>query len=440
MATVLAFIFVLGVLVFVHEAGHFAAAKLAGIRVLRFSFGFGKVLVSVKWRGTEYAISLLPLGGYVKMAGGDEREREGAPDEFLSKPPWVRMLVAFTGPAMNFVLAVALFASVAKIGYTVYTFPNRVGGVLDTVAVDGSRVPAPARLAGFQEGDVVVAVDGHPTFYWFDLQRVVNANAGRTLLFDVRRGERDLKLKAEPALEAETGRGLVGLVPYQVNDVFVVAEESSAAVAGVVKGDRVASLDGRPVATFNELLSSVDGLAPGRHDVGFESAAGTVTAAVDYEGGGAEEFVEKLGVVCGLLEVKRSESWLGALPAGWRRTWEIVAATLRGLVLVFKGQVKVTKALGGPITIARFAGETARAGFVPYVEYIGFLSVMLGLLNLLPVPVLDGGHIIIGGYETVRGKNLSARARELVNVVGFALLIGVVALALVADFTRILTG
>lgn len=440
MATIAAFIFVLGVLVFVHEAGHFAAAKLAGIRVLRFSFGFGKVLLSVKWRGTEYALSLLPLGGYVKMAGGDEREREGAPDEFLSKPPWARMLVAFTGPAMNFVLAIALFAVVAKAGYTLYTFSNRVGGVLDTVAVDGSRVPAPARLAGFREGDVVVAVDGRPTTYWFDLQRVVNVNAGRTLAFDVRRGDQSLTLKAEPALEAATGRGLVGLVPYQTNDVFVVAEESAAAAAGVAKGDRVASLDGRPVDDFNELLSSAEGLAPGRHDVGFESAAGTVVAAVDYKGGGAEEFAEKLGVVCGVVEVKRSENWLGAVPAGWGRTWEIVTGTVRGLVLVFKGRVKVTKALGGPITIARFAGETARAGFVPYVEYIGFLSVMLGLLNLLPVPVLDGGHIVIGGYETARRKNLSARTRELVNVVGFALLIGIVALALVADFTRVMGG
>jgi len=439
-ATIAAFIFVLGVLVFVHEAGHFAAAKLAGIRVLRFSFGFGKVLLSVKWRGTEYAISLLPLGGYVKMAGGDEREREGAPDEFLSKPPWARMLVAFTGPAMNFVLAIALFAVVAKAGYTLYTFSNRVGGVLDTVAVDGSRVPAPARLAGFREGDVVVAVDGRPTTYWFDLQRVVNVNAGRTLAFDVRRGDQSLTLKAEPALEAATGRGLVGLVPYQTNDVFVVAEESAAAAAGVAKGDRVASLDGRPVDDFNELLSSAEGLAPGRHDVGFESAAGTVVAAVDYKGGGAEEFAEKLGVVCGVVEVKRSENWLGAVPAGWGRTWEIVTGTVRGLVLVFKGRVKVTKALGGPITIARFAGETARAGFVPYVEYIGFLSVMLGLLNLLPVPVLDGGHIVIGGYETARRKNLSARTREFVNVVGFALLIGIVALALVADFTRVMGG
>jgi regulator of sigma E protease len=181
-------------------------------------------------------------------------------------------------------------------------------------------------------------------------------------------------------------------------------------------------------------------LPAGRHDVTFETAAGPATATVDYKGEGAEEFVEKLGVVCGLLEVRRSEGWLGAVPAGWDRTWEIMTGTARGMALVFRGRVKVTKALGGPITIARFAGETARAGFVPYVEYIGFLSVMLAMLNLLPVPVLDGGHIVIGLFETVRRKNLSARARELVNVVGFALMVGIVALALIADFTRVFQG
>ena len=440
MTTILAFIVVLGILVFVHEAGHFAAAKLSRIRVLRFSFGFGKVLLSFTWRGTEYALSLLPLGGYVKMAGGDERDREGAPDEFLSKPPWVRMIVAFAGPAMNFVLAIILFAVVAKVGYTLYTFPNRVGGVLETVAVGGERVPAPANLAGFEEGDVIVAVDGQPTTYWSDLQRVVNANADRKLAFDVLRDGRKLTLEAAPALEAETGRGLVGLMPYQTNDVYGVAEESSAAAAGVTKGDRVVSMDGRPVATFNDLLALTMDLPAGRHDVTFETAAGSATATVDYKGEGAEEFVEKLGVVCGLVEVRRSEGWLGAVPAGWDRTWEIMTGTARGMALVFRGRVKVTKALGGPITIARFAGETARAGFVPYVEYIGFLSVMLAMLNLLPVPVLDGGHIVIGLFETVRRKNLSARARELVNVVGFALMVGIVALALIADFTRVFQG
>lgn len=438
MGTILAFIFVLGILVFVHEAGHFAAAKLSGIRVLRFSFGFGKVLFGFKWRGTEYAVSLLPLGGYVKMAGGDERESEGKPDEFLAKPPWVRMIVAFAGPAMNFVLAVVLFALVAKVGYTLYTFPNRVGDVLDTLTVEGEEVPAPARLAGFEEGDVVVAIEGEPTPHWSDLQRIVKINAGRKLAFDVRRADRLVRLTAVPVLDAETGRGIVGLVPYQADEVFAVAEKSVAGKAGVAKGDRLVSLDGREVDSFSEFLARAQGLPRGRHVVAFASAGGrTVTVNSEYGDEGIDGFLEELGVVCGIVEVQRSEGWLGAFPEGLERTREIVVGTARGLVWVAKGKVKVTKALGGPITIAQFAGETARAGFVPYVEYIGFLSVMLAMLNLLPVPLLDGGQIVIGAFETVRRRNLSVRARELVNIVGFAFLAVIIALALFADFTRI---
>jgi regulator of sigma E protease len=307
--------------------------------------------------------------------------------------------------------------------------------------VGQEEIVAPVPAAGFEDGDVILAVNGEPTPYWYDVQRIVKTNAGRRLSFDVLRGDSTVSLEAEPALDPETGRGLIGLVPYQANDVFVVAEESLAGKAGIVRGDKVVSFGGRPAATFNDVLEALDNLPAGRHLVGFETAEGKpVTVAVVYEGGGPEEFLEELGVVCGIVEVERSEGWLGALPAGVARTWEITAGTARGMVSVVKGKVKVTKALGGPITIARFAGETARAGFIPYVEYIGFLSVMLGMLNLLPVPILDGGHIVIGGYETLRRKNLSARARGMVNIIGFAFLAVIVVLALFSDLTRVFQG
>jgi len=241
-------VFVLGVLVFVHEAGHFAAAKAAGIRVLRFSFGFGKVLLGVTYRGTQYVVSLLPLGGYVKMAGGDEGEATGAADEFLSKPPGVRILVAAAGPAMNLFLAIVVYAVVAKAGYTVFTFPNRVCAVLDEVVVGGRAVPAPARAAGFRAGDIIVAVDGRPTAYWFELQKSVTERVGDDIAFDVRRGGRALILRATPLLEPDTGRGLVGLMPYQGPIVSAVSPGGAAAAAGVAPGDRLVALDGRAVA------------------------------------------------------------------------------------------------------------------------------------------------------------------------------------------------
>jgi regulator of sigma E protease len=436
--TIPATIILLSVLVVAHEAGHFAAAKLSGIRVLRFSLGFWKVLLSFKWRGTEYALSLVPLGGYVKMAGSDESEREGKPDEFLSKPPWVRMIVAFAGPAMNFVLAVLVFAVVGKAGYTVHTFPNRVDEVLDKVQVGENEIVAPARSAGFEVGDVILAVDGKPTPHWYDIQRIVKTNAGKRLSFDVRRGDRTVVLEAKPALDPDSGQGFVGLVPYQANDVSNVLEDSLADKAGIVPGDKVVSFGGRPTATFNDFIKGLDGLPAGRHLIGFEKANGEpVTVAVEYDGEDPEAFLKDLGVACGFVEVKVSETWLTAIPAGAARTWEATAGTARGMILVFRGKVKVTKALGGPLTIARYAGETARAGVIPYLEYMGILSVMLGMLNLLPIPVLDGGHIVIGVFETIRRKNMSAEARGRISFIGMVLLGAILLVALFADFRRL---
>jgi regulator of sigma E protease len=434
--TVLAIVVVFGVSIFVHEIGHFAAAKLAGIRVLRLSLGFGKVLFRVTWRGTEYAVSLLPLGGYVKMAGGDERESEGKADEFLTQPPWVRMVVAFAGPAMNFVVAVLLFAAAAKVGYTVYTPPNRVGEVLDTVTVDGEEVATPARLAGFKEGDDIVAVDGESAPYWIDLQRVTFLNAGKRLTFDVRRDGRMITLQAEPVLVPETGRGMLGLAAYQSNDVNYVLDGSLAFQAGVAPGDKLTAFDGRPVAGGGELADLLEDLRPGRHEVTFTSHGLPKVVGVDYEDEDLEAFFEDLGVVPGIIEVKRSESWRRALPAGWERTWEVLRGTARGLVLVFTARVKVTKALGGPITIARYAGETARAGFAPYLEFVALISVMVAMLNLLPVPVLDGGHIAIGAVETVRRRNISAGTREKLALIGYAFIFGLILLVLFVDLAR----
>jgi len=440
LVTVASFVFVLSLLVFVHEAGHFAAAKLAGIRVLRFSFGFGKVLLHFHWRGTEYALSMLPLGGYVKMAGGDDAESTGAPDEFLSKPPWVRMVVAAAGPAMNIVLAILLYAAVAKAGYTMFTFPNRVGGVLETVRIGERDIPAPALAAGFREGDVIVAVDGRATKHWFELQQYVNDAVGRPVVFNVKRNGHPARLVATPLLEPDSGRGMIGLMPYQSPQVYLVATKSAAGKAGVAKGDRLAACNGRPLSSFTELVSIAMAAKPGQYDVSFAGVKGAKVARVDYRQGGAEAFLEALGVDCGIVEVKRSSTWLGAVPEGARQTWDVVKGTARAFSWLVKGEVKVTKALGGPITMARVAGATARAGAVTFFTYIGYLSVMLGMLNLLPVPVLDGGHILIASVETVRRKRLPARAREIVTVVGLAVIVGITLLALFVDVNRFIHG
>jgi len=459
LVSILAFIVVVGVMVFFHEAGHLVAAKLAGIRVLRFSLGFGKVLFGFKWGGTDYVVSLIPLGGYVKMAGSEELDpgpaaesetpavpdgeapkalspsvRTGAPDEFLSKPPWVRMLVYAAGPLMNFVLAALLFAFVAKVGFTVQTSPNRVGGVIDRLELDGKETVSPAHAAGFLPDDVVVAVNGKPTPLWYDIVQQTAPNAGKELAFDVRRAGKPLVIRATPMLDPETGGGLVGLWPYLDNRVSeIVVPKGAAPAAGITKGDRIVAVDGKPVDSFTAFLAEMSGAAKGRHVAKFATAHGDKAVPFQYDGGGEGDILKNLGIACGTVAVKRSSSWGAMLPDGARKTWDVASGIVKGIAMLVRGRVKLKNALGGPVTMAVAAGATARAGAVTFIDFIGRISVMLAVLNLLPIPVFDGGQIMVNVVEAVRRRDLSVRARMIVAYVGLVIIGGLFILALFGD-------
>jgi regulator of sigma E protease len=458
LVSILAFIVVVGVMVFFHEAGHLVAAKIAGIRVLRFSLGFGKVLFGFKWGGTDYVVSLIPLGGYVKMAGSEELDpgpaaegeaavpdgeppkalspsvRTGAPDEFLSKPPWVRMLVYAAGPLMNFVLAALLFAFVAKVGFTVQTSPNRVGGVIDKLELGGKETVSPARAAGFQPDDVVVAIDGKPTPLWYDLVQQTAPNAGKELTFEVRRAGKPVVIRAIPMLDPDTGGGLVGLWPYLDNRVSeIVVPKGAAPAAGIAKGDRLVALDGKPVDSFTAFLAEMNGAAKGRHIATFATAQGHKAVPFQYGGGGEADVLKNLGVACGTVAVKRSSSWGAMFPDGVRKTWDVASGIVKGIGMMIRGRVKLKNALGGPVTMAVAAGATARAGAITFIDFIGRISVMLAVLNLLPIPVFDGGQIMVNVVEAIRRRDLSVRARMIVAYVGLVIIGGIFLLALFGD-------
>lgn len=459
MVSILAFIVVIGVMVFFHEAGHLIAAKLAGIRVLRFSLGFGKVLFGFKWGGTDYVVSLIPLGGYVKMAGSEELDpgpaaegetpatpegeaprplspsaRTGAPDEFLSKPPWVRMLVYAAGPVMNIILAALLFAFVAKVGFTVQTSPNRVGGVIERLELGGKEIVSPAHAAGFKPDDVVVAVNGKPTPLWYDIVQITAPNAGKELTFDIRRAGKPVVLKATPMLDPETGGGLVGLWPYLDNSVSeIVVPKGAAPAAGIAKGDRIVAVDGKAVDSFTAFLAEMNGAPSGRHVAVFATAKGNREVPFQYGGGGEADILKNLGVACGTVAVKRSSSWGAMFPEGARKTWDVASGIVKGIGMMIRGQVKLKNALGGPVTMAVAAGVTARAGAITFIDFIGRISVMLAILNLLPIPVFDGGQIMLNVVEAVRRRDLSARARMIVAYIGLVIIGGLFLLALFGD-------
>ncbi len=438
--SVAAFIVALGVLVSFHEFGHFWVARRLGVKVLRFSVGFGRALWSRRGAdGVEYVIAAVPLGGYVKML--DEREAEvpagEAPRAFNRQPVWKRIAIVAAGPLANFLLAIAMYWLVFVIGV-----PTFKPVVADPPA--GSRAAA----IGLQAGDEILAVDGRPvrTFPELRLDLIERALSGRPVELDIR--------KADGAKQARTlDLGGVRVDPqYLFDDLGLnqyppepilgeITKGGAAEEAGLRSGDRVLSIDGRPVKDFQELLDWVRA-HPGSA-ANFEVRRGertlTLTAIIRSETDGDRTF-GRLGagvdVPDRLWENYRYSVWAAA-PAAVAQTARMSALTLKMLYRMVLGDVSV-KNVTGPIQIAQFAGYTASIGLVSFLSFIAIMSVSLAVLNLLPVPVLDGGHLLYYFVELAKGSPLSDRAQAVGQQVGLTLLIALMGLAFYNDILRLI--
>ena len=449
MATVqmlVSFVIVLGILIIVHELGHFFMARLAGGGVERFSVGFGPVLWRYRGKQTEYCLSAIPMGGYVKMMGDDENPlkggRAGAVDParaFNNKPLFSRFLIVFAGPAMNFILAVVIAAAMfALVGRPVA--PAEVG----RVAEGGS-----AAQAGLRTGDRIVAVDGEPVQYWEDLARAVQDADGRPLQVTVQgpAGPRTTALTPVRATRKdlfgdEQAVWEIGAAPYLPASIGGTIPGHPAEKAGLRAGDVIVALDGQPILSWSELAERIHERAgkPTRLEVkrGGETLSITVTPREGTVPGpdGKEMEVGLVGIRPGGAGTMVRSNPLAATWEGLAWAADVTAKTGIGLYKIVVGQLDRSN-IGGPIQIAKTAGEQARQGFVSLALFTAVISINLFLLNLLPVPMLDGGHLLFFGFEAVLGRPLSVRKRELAQQVGFALLMLLMVFAFYNDFKRI---
>jgi len=448
--TVLVTAVTLGVLVAVHEFGHFWVARRCGVKVLRFSIGFGKPL----WRrtgrdGTEYVIAAVPLGGYVKML--DEREGPVAEQElsrsFNRKPVTSRMAIVAAGPAANFVLAIAAF-------YALYMI-----GVPGLAPVIGEVAPGSvAEAAGLERGQEIVAVDGErtPTRQAVAMQLLKRLGESGEIRFTVRYPETGAGITYESAARIEDwlrgqddpdllgGLGLSYLVPEVPARVAEVVAGSPAEHAGIRPGDLVVAVDGEAVASWEAWVDVVRASAGKELVVEVEREGGRVLlrvtpASVRQADGGS---VGQVGVSVAepewpaqLLRVDR----YGPL-AAWRpalaQTWSLAAFTVDSVKKMFEGLIS-PKNLSGPITIAKVATDSARSGLESYISFLALLSISLGVLNLFPIPVLDGGHLVYYLIEMIKGSPVSERAQMLGYQVGLVILVGVMLLAFYNDINRL---
>jgi regulator of sigma E protease len=444
--SVVSFIVVIGILILIHELGHFIMARLSGVGVERFSIGFGPVLWRIRGRETEYCLSAIPMGGYVKMVGDDENPLEGGRSgtvdparAFNLKPLWVRFLIVFAGPAMNFLLAAAIFA-------LVFMFVGRpvVPATLGRVTEGG-----PAAQAGLETGDRIVAVEGQPVQYWDEVLRAVQSTRGETIQLTVRTesGERKVavtpaQVKARDLFGDERPAWEIGARPFTPPTIGDVLTGMPAAKAGLKAGDTVVTLEGRPVGSWDDLAEAIQGRAgmPTRLQVrrGSELIDITVvpTAVKDRGPNGQEVEVGRIGISPALTSNYVRSNPIVAIAEGLARTVEITWLTAVGLYKIVVGQLDRSN-IGGPIQIAVAAGEQARQGLPSLAFFTAVISVNLFLLNLLPVPMLDGGHLLFFVCEAILGRPLSVRKREIAQQVGFVLLLLLMVFAVYNDLMRI---
>jgi len=445
---VLAFLVAIGVLVAVHEYGHFWMARRMGIRVLKFSIGFGRSLWSRKGAdGTEYAIAAIPLGGYVKLLD----EREGPVDPAVAsqaynrKPVWRRILVLLAGPFANFLFAV--------LAYWVLF----VAGVPALKPVVGEvKEGTPASHADLRPGDQITVVGGRETgtresAVLAVLDELMNGGEIRLRVRDAAGSDRDVRLEVPGDRRAltEPGALLPGLgfdfwYPVVPARVGKVVPASPAERAGLREGDRILAVDGEPVDDFASLVSLVQPRPGATLDFAIERQGERLEVPIEVEAQReGDRFVGRIGVQPAPPEalpdaMRTSERYgpLGALLRATGKTWDMSVLTVRMLWNVATGDVSV-KNLSGPINIAEYAGFSARQGILAFLSFLAIVSVSLFVLNLLPIPILDGGQIVYQLAELAKGSPLSERAQAVGQQIGILLLLVLMSFAFYNDLSRL---
>jgi len=421
--TLIYFLIVIGVLVFVHELGHFIMAKRAGVRVEIFSLGMGPKIFGYKKGDTEYVLSWLPLGGYVKMAGENpDEEPTGAPDEFQSKTVWQRAKIAATGPLTNIVLAFIIMPLVFMVG-TYSEGPAKVGYV-----ENGS----PAERSGFMAGDVIEEINGRSISDWTKAITLIAVNPDTDVKVTINRQGVKKMLVLRPETATELKIGTSGLVPDMPAEIGKLRPGLPAEKAGFQVNDKILAVDGRTIYHWNQFSTLVR-----------ESKGKTLALTIERGGQRMEIPVTPImdngrnviGVEPVVRLVFKKFGFFESLRLGFNKTIESIDLTFITLKKLVTLDLSI-KTLGGPVMIAQMSGQAAAAGLSTFLSLLAMISISLGILNLLPIPVLDGGLILFLVIEAIRKKPLSRKVMETAQSIGEGLLITLIAVVSYNDVVR----
>ncbi|MDR0289885.1 MAG: site-2 protease family protein [Treponema sp.] len=439
-------LFGLGIVVFVHELGHFLAARWMGIGVEAFSIGWGKPILKKKVGDVEYRLGMFPLGGYCKMRGENEfREAwesnasgvEPVKGTYFGASPWRRIVVCFAGPFFNLVFAALVMSFIWGFGFEVQTQGNRI--VLASEFDGGGLYPADE--AGLRSGDRIIEIDGKEIKYFHEIRRSIAINPDKQLSLAVYRQGEIIYLAITPELDKSTGAGRIGIMPWSDPVVADIVPASDAAIAGLAPGDRIIRVNGEPVVHTLDIFKALSSTGP---------VANSATAAVDYVRDEIEASAEialsqdgesSMGIIFPHVQYRTPNlSPPAALAKGVSESWNTLVISLRSLALLFKG-IELTNAVSGPVRITYMVGDVAAAGFGQsfstglrsMAEFLALISIALCIMNLLPLPILDGGMIVLFIVEIARRKPLHPKTINVFQTVGAALVFGIMIFAIFGD-------
>ena len=425
MQTLLYFLIALGILIFVHELGHFIAARLFKVKVETFSIGFGPKLFKFNCCDTEFAVSLIPLGGYVKMAGENPDEPAQNPHDFYAKPPWQRIVIALAGPLMNLILAFLFFALSFSIGRYVPAYQFEMAKV---GAIASSEIP-------LKPGDVILSVDGQQVKNWKDFSSYVALNPGKELTLKVKRNDEIVTVKVHTGIDDKNGIGTLDVIPAIKPIIGKVAKGSPAQKAGLQPGDIILSINDKEITSWKQVVDLIG------NSKGKPIALIVLRKDKKLRITVTPQFNEKfgrytIGIIPKMDMVFVKLSGLEALKKGLDEFKSHTGIFFSYLSKLITGEASV-KSLGGPIMIAEVAGKAAETGISNFIYFMGFISLQLGYFNLMPLPVLDGGLILMFLIEMLRRKPLSLEFREKFQQVGFAILTFLMIIVFYNDIMRL---
>ena len=425
LTTLLAFVFVLGVIIFFHEFGHFITAKAFGMRVFIFSFGFGPRLLGFKWGDTDLRVSAIPLGGYVKLEGEPEDHISentatlGDGKDFTARPRWQRFVVYLAGPVMNGVLAIAGFTALYMLGYgidAVLTDPPVIGAV---------EAGSPAAAAGLQPGDQILSIDGATKANWEDALVAIVIRPDRTLRIRLRRGGEEKEFAVQSTSTSTQKMGQIGVSPLV--RIGQVLPGSPAERAGLKPDDGILSVNGKPVASFIDIPALIASAEKGPLALQIWRQGSVFEVTVAPENG-------RLGITNKTITKKLS--FVPAVREAAAATGNLVRQTFVILKGLITASISPKAALTGPLGIAKASGDAARSGIRALLFLVASLSVSVGILNLFPLPPLDGGHLAILLGEGLRRREFSAATKSWILNAGAMVLFLLIGLVLYSDLSK----